>query len=137
MDTSLTAGYLVVQEALPLLSAGSSVVFIGSRVATVGIPLRGHYTAAKAGLVGLARSLAKEFGSRGIRVNVVAPGVIETEEAAKLSAEERRAYEQRYKSLIALGRFGRPADIARAVLFLASDLSGYVTGETINVDGGI
>jgi 3-oxoacyl-[acyl-carrier protein] reductase len=137
VDTSLTGAYLVCRHALPLLSAGSSVVYIGSRVATVGIPLRAHYTAAKAGLVGLARSQAKEFGPRGIRVNVIAPGVIETEEAAKLSQEERRAYEKRYGSLIALGRFGLPNDIARAVMFLASDLSAYVTGETINVDGGI
>ncbi|GII95057.1 SDR family NAD(P)-dependent oxidoreductase [Sinosporangium siamense] len=137
LNTSLTAAYLLVKLSLPLLSSGSSVVTIGSRVATVGIPQRAHYTAAKSGLIGLNRSLAKELGPRGIRCNVIAPGLIETEAAAKFSPEERKVYEQRYRALISLGKFGRPADIARVVLFLASDLSAYVHGETINVDGGI
>ncbi|GAA3073053.1 hypothetical protein GCM10020000_67380 [Streptomyces olivoverticillatus] len=73
VDANLTAPFLVTQKALPLLSPGASVVNIGSRVATVGLPLRAHYTASKAGVIGLSRSLAKELGPRGIRVNVVAP----------------------------------------------------------------
>jgi 3-oxoacyl-[acyl-carrier protein] reductase len=80
LDNNLTAPFEVTQRALPLLPEGASVVTIGSRVATIGIPLRAHYTAAKSGLIGLTRSLAKELGGRGIRVNVVAPGPIETEE---------------------------------------------------------
>jgi 3-oxoacyl-[acyl-carrier protein] reductase len=131
LDTNLTGAYLVVQAALPLLSAGSSIVNIGSRVATVGIPLRAHYTAAKAGMIGLTRSLCKELGGRGIRVNLVAPGVIATE--TELSDEVRA----RYEGMTALRRLGAPADIAAVVCFLASDLAAYVTGETINVDGGI
>ncbi|MEV4173364.1 MULTISPECIES: SDR family NAD(P)-dependent oxidoreductase [unclassified Nonomuraea] len=138
VDTSLTAAYLVINRALPLLSEGSSVVAIGSRVATVGIPLRSHYTAAKSALIGLVRGLTKELGPSGIRVNLVSPGMIETPEAAaKLSPEQRRAYEERYADIIAMGRFGRPQDIAEAVLFLLSDRSAYITGENINVDGGI
>ena len=132
VGTNLTANYLLVQRALPLLGAGSSVIMIGSRSAMVGIPLRAHYTAAKAGLVGLARSLAKELGPQGIRVNVLAPGVIEPADAPL--PEEIRA---RYHKLTSLGRLGRPSEIAGAALFLASDLSAYVTGETLNVDGGI
>lgn len=131
LDTNLTGAYLVVQAALPLLGAGASVVNIGSRVATVGIPLRAHYTAAKAGMIGLTRSLCKELGPRGIRVNLVAPGVIATE--LELSPE----VVARYESMTALRRLGAPTDIAAVVCFLASDLAAYVTGETIHVDGGI
>jgi len=137
VDTNLTAAFLVVQKTLPLLSRGASVVNIGSRAAAVGIPLRSHYTAAKAGMAGLTRSLCKELGPRGIRVNMVAPGMIETEEAAALSAADREKYTAKYQQMFALGRFGRPDDVAGAVLFLASDLARYVTGETLHVDGGI
>lgn len=132
IGTNLTANYLLVRRALPVMGEGGSVILIGSRSAMVGIPLRAHYTAAKAGLVGLARSLAKELGPRGIRVNVIAPGVIEPDEAPL--PEEVRA---RYRTLTSLGRLGRPSEIAGAALYLAGDLSGYVTGETLNVDGGI
>jgi 3-oxoacyl-[acyl-carrier protein] reductase len=133
IDTNLTAAAQVIQQALPLLSGGGSVINIGSRVATVGIPLRAHYTAAKAGLIGLSRSLAKELGPCGIRVNVIAPGVIDTEEARKLPAQRR----EHYTRLAALGRLGRPDEVGAAALFLASDESSYITGETLHVDGGI
>ena len=140
LDTNLTAAYRLTQTALPLLADGASVVFIGSKVASVGVPLRSHYTAAKAGLVGLARSLSKELGPRRIRVNVVAPGVIDTAEPGRM---DPAAYEQlqerlaQYRARTPLGRLGSPEDVAGAVLFLASDLSAYVTGETLHVDGGI
>ncbi|MBB4895193.1 3-oxoacyl-[acyl-carrier protein] reductase [Streptomyces olivoverticillatus] len=137
VDANLTAPFLVTQKALPLLSPGASVVNIGSRVATVGLPLRAHYTASKAGVIGLSRSLAKELGPRGIRVNVVAPGVIETEEATKLPPEEYEALQQRYRHMTALGRLGLPAEVASVVVFLASAASVYLTGEIIHVDGGI
>jgi 3-oxoacyl-[acyl-carrier protein] reductase len=131
LDTNLTAAYLVTQTALPLLRPGASVVNIGSRVATVGIPLRVHYTAAKAGMIGLTRSLAKELGPRGIRVNLIAPGVIDT------GTDLPAAVRERYESMTSVRRLGRPAEIAAVVCFLASELASYVTGETINVDGGI
>lgn len=132
VDTNLTGAFLVAQHSLPLLSVGSSIVFVGSKVAAVGVPLRAHYTAAKAGLTGLARSLCKELGPRGIRVNVVAPGVIETEEAAKLPPEVYR----RYQAISSLGRLGEVTEVAAAVLFASSQSAGYLTGEVINVDGG-
>ncbi|MDQ7803507.1 SDR family NAD(P)-dependent oxidoreductase [Amycolatopsis sp. A133] len=131
MNTNLTAAYLLVQGALPLMEPGGSIVLIGSRAATVGVPMRAHYTAAKAGLIGLARSLAKELGPRGIRINVVAPGVIETERQLPVEVTER------YRNLTSLGRLGRPDEVGGAVLFLASGLASYITGETIHVDGGI
>jgi len=131
INSNLTAAARVIQATLPLMGEGASIVNVGSRVATVGIPLRAHYTAAKSGLIGLTRSLAKELGSRGVRVNVVAPGPVETEVATPPAVLER------YRTLIPLGRLGRPAEIAAVVQFLASDVASFVTGETINVDGGI
>lgn len=135
--TNLTATHLVTQNALPLLGEGSSVVSIGSKGAEAGIPLRAHYTATKSALVGLTRSLAKELGSQGIRINVVALGVIETEALFDLPQEQQDLMVQRYSSKTALGRLGRTDEVAGAILWLASDLSRYVTGATISVDGGI
>ncbi|BCL16756.1 SDR family NAD(P)-dependent oxidoreductase [Micromonospora sagamiensis] len=137
VDTNLTGTFLVIQKALPLMGEGASVVNIGSRVAKVGIPMRAHYTAAKAGLVGLTRSLCKELGRRGIRVNLVEPGVIATEEMARLTPEQRAAMEARYAQLTSLGRLGHVDEVAEVVLFLASDKSRYVSGAQIPVDGGI
>ncbi|CAL9500259.1 SDR family NAD(P)-dependent oxidoreductase [Streptomyces sp. enrichment culture] len=133
LDVNLTAAFLLVQQALPLLGPTASVVLVGSKVAHVGVPLRAHYTAAKAGLTGLARSLCKELGPRGIRVNVVAPGVTESPAADRLSPEQRA----RYASMSALRRLGTPEDVAAAVAFLAGDAAGYITGETLHVDGGM
>ncbi|MFG2986813.1 SDR family NAD(P)-dependent oxidoreductase [Streptomyces sp. NPDC048258] len=137
IDTNLTASYRVIQQALPLLGPGASVVNIGSRGAAAGIPLRAHYTAAKAAVIGLTRSLAKELGGKGIRVNVVAPGVIETEAFADMPAERAEGLRATYSQKTALARLGTVEELAAPVLFLISDLSAYVTGETINVDGGI
>jgi 3-oxoacyl-[acyl-carrier protein] reductase len=135
--TNVTGAHLVIQHALPLLGEGSSVVSVGSRAVEAGIPLRAHYTATKAALVGLSRSLAKEFGPRGIRFNVLALGVIETENFHAMPEEQRRLMAERYGAKTALGRLGTPDEVAGAVLWLASDLSRYVTGNTIGVDGGI
>ncbi|MEV7467845.1 SDR family NAD(P)-dependent oxidoreductase [Streptomyces kronopolitis] len=137
VDTNLTAAYRVIQQSLPLLNQGSSIVNIGSRGAAAGIPLRAHYTAAKAAMIGLTRSLAKELGPRGIRVNVVAPGVIETEAFDTMPAERAAGLRATYAQKTALARLGTVDELAGPVLFLISDLSRYVTGETVNVDGGI
>jgi 3-oxoacyl-[acyl-carrier protein] reductase len=99
----------------------------------VGMVGRTHYTASKTGVIGFTRSLCKELGPRGIRANAVAPGIIETDQAAGLTPEQRA----RYSNLAALARLGAPEDIADVVLFLASDLSRFVSGVTMNVDGGI
>jgi 3-oxoacyl-[acyl-carrier protein] reductase len=137
INTNLTATHLVIQHALPLLGDGSSVISIGSKVAEVGIPMRAHYTATKAALVGLTRSLAKELGAKGIRVNVLALGVIQTEAMEALPAEQAEAMRKRYSEKTALGRLGVPDEVGGAVLFLASPLSRYITGATVHVDGGI
>jgi 3-oxoacyl-[acyl-carrier protein] reductase len=133
IGTNLTATHLVTQHSLALLGDSGSVVNIGSGAGLVGVPLRAHYTAAKTGLIGLTRSLAKELGGRGIRVNLVSPGVIETDQAAHLTEAARRAYVNR----IPLGRLGTAEEVAAVVLFLASDVSSYVNGATFTVDGGI
>jgi glucose 1-dehydrogenase/3-oxoacyl-[acyl-carrier protein] reductase len=133
LTSNLTAVYQVIQRSLPLLGPGSSVVNIGSAVATVGVPLRAHYTASKAALIGLSRSLAKELGRQGIRVNTLAPGIIDTDQASGMSQEQR----SRYEAMIPIGRLGRPEEVAEAVLFLASDRSSYVNGATLTLDGGI
>lgn len=135
--TNLTGAHLVIQQALPLLDAGSSVVSISTKSIEVGIPLRAHYTATKAALHGLNRTLAKEFGSRGIRFNVVAVGMIHNEAIDALPDEQREQMIARYRKMIALERLARPDDIAGPVLWLASDLSRYVTGAVIPVDGGL
>ncbi|MFF5365513.1 SDR family NAD(P)-dependent oxidoreductase [Streptomyces sp. NPDC013187] len=137
LDTNLTAAYRIIHQALPMLGAGSSVVNIGSRGAAAGIPLRAHYTAAKAAMIGLTRSLAKELGPQGIRVNVVAPGVIETEAFAAMPAERAEGLRATYAQKTALARLGTVEELAGPVLFLLSDAAAYITGETLNVDGGI
>jgi 3-oxoacyl-[acyl-carrier protein] reductase len=133
LATNLTSVYEVTRAALPHLSPGASVVIVSSAVAMRGMAGRTHYTASKAALTGFARSLCKEVGPAGVRVNVVAPGVIATDQITRLTPERR----ERYERMAALGRLGTPEDIAGAVVFLAGDLSRYVTGQTLIVDGGI
>jgi 3-oxoacyl-[acyl-carrier protein] reductase len=136
-DGNLTMTYRLLRQALPLLDTGSSVIAIGDRHAELGLPAQAHYAAAKAGLVGLIRSLSVELGPRGIRANLVCPGTIATEALDALPARSREEIVRRYADRTALGRLGDPDDVAGAVLWLASDLSRYVTGATIHVDGGI
>jgi 3-oxoacyl-[acyl-carrier protein] reductase len=133
LDTNLTGMFLVTQAALPLMGPGASIINVASAVAMVGLPGRAHYTASKAGVLGLTRSLCKELGPRAIRVNALSPGIIETDQVSHLSDAQR----ERYSALAALNRLGEPADVGGVVLFLASDLSRFVSGVTINVDGGI
>jgi len=131
VNTNLTSVFSVVQAALPLLSANSSIISIGSGSALVGLSLRAHYTATKSGLLGLSRSIARELGPKGIRANVISPGVIQTER--KLD----QAVIDRYEGMTAVGRLGRPEEIANVAVFLASDLSSYITGANIDATGGI
>ncbi|MFJ3170849.1 SDR family oxidoreductase [Streptomyces roseus] len=133
LDTNLSGMYHVIRGALPYLANTASIVNISSAVAHHGMPGAAHYVASKAGVMGLTRALAKELGPRGIRVNCIASGLVETDQMKAVTAEGKAAYEQR----ISLRRLGSPADIADAVLFLASDAARYVTGATLDVDGGI
>lgn len=137
IDTNVTAAFQIIQEALPILNPGASVINIGSKSSEVGIPLRAHYTAAKAAIVGLTKSLAKELGPQGFRFNVLAPGVIVTEAMLALPPDQLEAMQTRYRAKTALARLGEVDEIAGGMLFLASDLSRYVTGEVLHVDGGI
>jgi beta-ketoacyl ACP reductase len=109
-----------------------SIIFIGSISPFVGVPGQANYAAAKAGLVGLARALAKEVASRGITVNVVAPGLIDTDMTSDLGvAKDAMA------AMIPMDRIGQPSDIAGVVGFLASNEARYITGAVIAVDGGL
>lgn len=109
------------------------IISIASVVGATGNPGQCNYAAAKAGIVGFSKSLAREVGSRGITANVVAPGFIDTDMTKALSEEQRDAM----SSTIPLGQLGQPDDIANAVLFLASEMGNYVTGETLHINGGM
>jgi 3-oxoacyl-[acyl-carrier protein] reductase len=109
------------------------IINVASIIGLTGNKGQANYAASKAGLIGFTKSIAKEYGSRGILVNAVAPGFIDTDMTGSLPPEARAAM----LGGITLGRFGRPEDVAGAVLFLASDLAGYITGQVLVVDGGL
>lgn len=134
-DTNLRSMFTVTQGMLPLLSRGSSVINMGGAAAMRGVPMRAAYSAAKAGVIGLTRSMAKELGPDGIRVNVVTPGVVEDDPDGGGGMPE--PVRQQILAMTPLRRFATSADVAGVVLFLASDLSRYLTGATLQVDGGI
>ncbi|MGY5957076.1 SDR family oxidoreductase [Kosakonia sp. BK9b] len=121
------------QAALPLLQPGASVVLIGSIADTIGTPGYGVYGASKAALRSFARTWTRELSGRGIRINVVAPGPIDTDMMAAVSDEVRDAITRD----IPLHRMGKPDEVANAALFLASDESSYIAGAEICVDGGM
>jgi len=115
-----------------LKARAGSIINIGSVVGLTGNAGQANYAAAKAGLIGFSKSVAREVASRGIRVNVIAPGLIETD----MTAAMPEAAKQAMLGTVPLGRAGSPRDIAALCVYLASDASAYVTGQTISVDGG-
>ena len=112
---------------------GGSIVNVSSVVGVMGNPGQTNYAASKAGIIGFTKSLAKELGGRGVRANVVAPGYVETDMTTELPEAAREAM----LGAVPLKRPARPADVAAAVTFLASDAAGYVTGHVLHVDGGL
>jgi len=135
MNTNLKGAYHCAKAVLrPMLKARRGrIINISSVVALAGNPGQSNYAAAKAGLIGFTKSLAKEFGSRNITVNAVAPGYIATDMTADLSDESKA----QLLSTVPLGRLGVPEDVAAAVAFLAGERAGYITGHVIVVDGGM
>jgi NAD(P)-dependent dehydrogenase (short-subunit alcohol dehydrogenase family) len=138
LDVSLRGTLYMSQAALPAMRAqkSGSIVCISSVSAQRGGGIFGgpHYSAAKAGVLGLARAMAREFGPEGIRVNCITPGLIETDITAGKLSDEKKA---EINSTIPLARLGRADDVAGACVFLASDLSAYCTGITLDVNGGM
>jgi 3-oxoacyl-[acyl-carrier protein] reductase len=135
IDTNLTGAFRVARRAArPMVKARfGRIIFISSVVGQLGSAGQVNYAASKSGLVGLARSLARELGSRGITANVLAPGFIETDMTAELGADTV----EKYAASIPLGRLGGVDDVAGAVEFLAGDAAGYITGALLPVDGGL
>ena len=142
LDTNLKGALLTAQLAIPELRrrGGGSIVFVSSVQAYVTLPGCVPYAAAKAGLVAAALALAPEVGRHGIRVNAIAPGTIDTpmlqRDLAGMNRDEADVFLRRVEEANALGRIGRPEEIAAVAVFLASDASSYVTGTTVVADGG-
>ena len=135
VDTNLAGAFRCARAASTgmIRRKGGRIIFVSSVVGLFGSAGQTNYSASKAGLVGLARSIARELGGRGITANVVAPGFIETDMTAALPEERQAAY----KATIPAGRFAQPDEVAAAVAFLASDDSAYINGAVIPVDGGL
>lgn len=135
IDTNLTGVFSMTRAAAKhmMKARTGSIVNVASVVGLVGNAGQANYSAAKAGVIGLTKSVAKELASRGVRVNAVAPGFIDTDMTAELSDAVREST----LGFIAMKRFGSTADVAAAIAFLASDEAAYITGQTLAVDGGM
>jgi 3-oxoacyl-[acyl-carrier protein] reductase len=133
--TNLTGAYLCTQQALATMmrARAGRIINIASVVAQMGNAGQSNYVAAKAGLIGLTKAIAMEMSSRNVTVNAVAPGFIETPMTDVLSDEVK----EELKTRIPLGRMGTPRDVAAAIVFLASDEAGYITGHVLDVNGGM
>lgn len=134
LSTNLDGAFFTARATMASMikARSGSIIFVGSVSPFIGVPGQANYAAAKAGLVGLARSLAKEVATRSVTVNVVAPGLIDTDMTSELGAAK-----ETMAAMIPMGRIGQPSDVAGVVGFLASDQARYVTGAVLCVDGGL
>lgn len=132
IDTNLSGVFHSCQQAALHLSPGGKIINVASLSAVMGFFGQANYAAAKSGVLGLTKVLARELAKSNIRVNAVAPGVVDTEMGQSIPEENRRLMQQQ----IPLGRFAEPREISEVILFLASDLSSYMTGQTLHVNGG-
>ncbi len=135
MDTNLKGAFNCIKAVSRVMmkKRSGSIINITSVVGVMGNAGQANYAASKAGMIGLTKTVAKEFSARNIRCNAVAPGFIKSDMTETLPDEVKN----RYFEAIPLSKFGNTEDVAKAVLFLASDMSSYITGQTINVDGGL
>jgi 3-oxoacyl-[acyl-carrier protein] reductase len=135
LGVNLKGAFLFTKALIPTMmkQRGGAIVNIASIVGVRGNAGQANYSASKAGLIGLTKTVAKEYGKRGVRANAVAPGFIQTAMTEKLTDAQK----QMQTDFIGLQRMGQPEDVANTVLYLASDLSSYVTGQVIGVDGGL
>jgi len=135
IDTNLTGAFFVSRATVRgmLRRRSGTIVAVSSVVGLIGNPGQANYAAAKAGLIGMVKSLAKEVGPRGIRVNAVAPGYIATDMTAALSDDQR----EQVRTATPLGRLGTPEDVAGVVAFLCSPDAAFITGSVIRIDGGL
>ncbi|MEO7132082.1 MAG: beta-ketoacyl-ACP reductase [Dermatophilaceae bacterium] len=135
IDTNLTGAFRCVRRAATgmIRKRRGRIILISSVVGLLGSPGQTNYAASKSGLIGLARSISREIGGRGITANVIAPGYIDTEMTAGLPDEQKKAY----LATIPAGRFATPEEVAGVVRFIASDEAAYITGAVIPVDGGL
>lgn len=138
-NTNARGSFFTVQKALPLLRNGGSIVLVSSAAHVKGLPVYVTYSATKAAMRSFVRSWAADFKDRGIRVNTLSPGPIDTPMMARQTAtkEEADAFKKQFAQMITLGRVGRPEEMASAILFLASDDSSFITGIDLPADGGL
>ncbi len=134
LNVNLKSAFLCTKAASrPMMKTGGRIINIASISGVIGLPGQANYSASKAGMIGMTKAVAKELAGKSVTVNAVAPGFIRTAMTDKLSDEVIKGYEDS----IPMNRMGVPADIANAVLFLSSDLASYVTGQVIQVNGGL